>query len=279
MKVTITSNFAKTIEGLDAIAQRGIPGAQIATLTQLAYRTKRAVYDEMDLVLELPLKRYTRTAMRVDPATFKSGPVSSVYLNDWRDEDKSLGHLFRGGDRRWKKMEGAFSRRGLIEPGYYAVPGAGAPLDQYGNIPAAFVRQLLSYLGYLNEGNMLQSTKNNRVGKKKSINGFQTITGVEYFVSRGKSKPSNRTAPKGKWLYQQDQHLAPGIYSRSGVHGVKVTPIIMFVPKKKPYRKYIDLYGLGLRVLDQNKDQYFAANLMQSITGNKTFEKFVQVSG
>jgi hypothetical protein len=72
---------------------------------------------------------------------------------------------------------------------------------------------------------------------------------------------------------------AAGIYSRSGVHGVRVMPIIMFVPKKKPYRKYIDLYGLGLRVLDQNKDQYFAANLMQSITGNKTFEKFVQVSG
>jgi hypothetical protein len=276
MKVTITSNFAKTIEGLDAIAQRGIPGAQIATLTQLAYRTKRAVYDEMDLVLEPPLKRYTLTSMRVDPATFKSGPVSSVYLNDWRDEDKSLGHLFRGGDRRWKKMEGAMWRKGLMPAGYYAVPGQGAPIDQYGNIPAAFVRRILGYFGALNEGNLLTKTKE-RMAKKGKVDGFKSIQGVEYFVSFGKGKTGRLRASQG--FEPQYQHLAAGIYSRSGVHGVRVMPIIMFVPKKKPYRKYIDLYGLGLRVLDQNKDQYFAANLMQSITGNKTFEKFVQVSG
>ena len=169
-------------------------------------------------------------------------------------------------------------RRGLIDPGYYAVPGVGAPLDQYGNIPAAFVKMILSYLGYLNEGNMNQSTKNNLIGKKKKVGGYQTITGVEYFVSRGKNKQSYRNAPKGRWLYDQEQHLAPGIYSRTGLHGSQITPIIMFVQKKKPYRKYIDLYGIGLRVLDRNKDQFFANNLLDSITNNKTFERFLEVS-
>ena len=281
MKVSITSNVFKAVQGLDDIAQRQIPFAQLATLSQLASRTRKAVYDEMDLVLDPPLKRFTLQSMAVTPATFKTGPVSEVYLKDdpIKRQDKVYGHLFTGGDRRWKNMEGALLRHGLMPTGRYAVPGQGAPLDQYGNIPASFIRSILSYFGSLNEGNMLKSTKMKKSNNQKdSVTGYKTINGFEYFISFGPARMANRAAPKSKVNYQQYQHLPAGIYSRTGIHGVKITPIIMFVPKKKPYRKYIDLYGLGLRVLEQNKDRYFADNLMAGITGGKKFERLVEVS-
>lgn len=275
MNLTIDCNAEKVGKYVMEVAEKQIPFATMRTLTQLAYRTKQAVYDEMNLVLELPLKRYTMTSMRVDPATSKVGLVSRVYLNDYRDEDRSLGHLFRGGDRRWKNMEGAFLRKGLMLPGMYAVPGQGAPMDQYGNIPASFVRRILSYFGALNEGNMLTKTKQ-RMARKGKVGGFKTILGIEYFISFGKGNSGRLRASKG--FEPQYQHLAAGIYSRTGIHGSNITPIIMFVPKKKPYRKYIDLPRLGENVLSKYKDQYFSQNLAEAIAGNKGVQRMMEAA-
>jgi len=279
VNLTIDCNAEKVAKYVMDIAERQLPFAQMRTLTQLAYRTKKAVYDEMDLVLDPPLKKYTLTSMRVDPATSKVGMVSKVYLNDFRGEDRSLGHLFRGGDRRWKNMEGALLRKGLMLPGMYAVPGVGAPLDQYGNIPASFVRSILSYFQALNEGNMKQKTK--KLKSKTRVDkdtGFKTIYGNEYFISFGPGRASARTGLKSGYTYQQNQHLKPGIYSRSGTHGVKITPIIMFVHKKKPYRRYIDLHTLGERVLNQNKNAYFAQNFADAIGGTRGIQRMVEAA-
>ena len=272
MNLSIDCNAEKVAVFVMDIAQKQIPFATLRTLTQLASKTRKAVYDEMDLVLDLPLKRFTLQSMGVTPATFASGPVSKVFLKDdpLKRQDKAFGHLFRGGERRWKNMEGALLRKGLMPPGMYAVPGGACPIDQYGNIPPSFVRSILSYFQALNEGNMLQKTKELKSSKRKDPKtGFMRIHGKEYFISFGNNKMAGRIAPKNKGVYQQYQHLAAGIYSRTGTHGVDISPIIMFVPKKRPYRKYIDLHLLGERVLNQNKQQFFAQNLADAIAGSR----------
>lgn len=260
MNLSIDCNAEKVSAFLVDIAQKQIPFATLRTLTQLASKTRKAVYDEMDLVLDLPLKRFTLQSMGVTPATFARGPVSTVFLKDdpLKRQDKAFGHLFRGGERRWKNMEGALLRKGLMPSGMYAVPGEACPIDQYGNIPASFVRSILSYFQALNEGNMLQKTKDLKSKKKKDPKtGFMRTYGKEYFITLGRGRPNER-------------HLAPGIYSRTATHGVDISPIIMFVKKKKPYRKYIDLHLLGERVLNQNKEQFFAQNLADAIAGSRT---------
>lgn len=275
MNLTLDCNAEKVSKYVMDLAEKQIPFVQMRTLTQLAYRTKKAVYDEMDLVLDLPLKRYTLTSMRVDPATSKVGMVSKVYLNDFRGENRALGHLFKGGDRRWKNMEGALLRKGLMLPGMYAVPGNAAPLDQYGNIPATFIRMLLSYFGSLNEGNMLAKTKA-RKAKKGLINGYKAIMGVEYFISFGVGNTGRFTQTGG--YEQQFQHLPAGIWSRTDIHGKDIKPILMFVHKKKPYRKYIDLYALGSRALSLNKDAYFAQNMADALSGNKGIQRMMEAA-
>lgn len=277
MNLTIDCNAEKVGKYVMEVAEKQIPFVTIRTLTQLASRTRVAVYDEMNLVLELPLKRYTLQSIGVAPATFKTGLVSKVFLkNDpIKRQDKAFAHLFTGGDRRWKNMEGAFLRKGLMLPGMYAVPGQGAPIDQYGNIPGSFVRRILSYFGALNEGNMLTDTKN-KMAKRSKGKGFKTILGVEYFISFGKGNTGRLRASKG--FEPQYQHLAAGIYSRTGIHGSNITPIIMFVPKKKPYRKYIDLPRLGENVLSRYKDQYFSQNLAEAIAGNKGVQRMMEAA-
>lgn len=270
MTIEVTTNADKVSQFFHDIAQSRIKAAQTGMVNDLAFRARQAVYDEMDMVLNPPLKRYTLTSMRVDKAKYSGEPVSHLYLNDARGEDKAIGHLFKGGNRKWKNMEGALLRKGLMLPGMYAVPGQAAPLDQYGNIPASFIRSILAYFQALNEGNMKQRTKKlkSKTGIDKET-GYKTIFGTEYFISFGPGRMSARTGAKSGVSYQQNQHLKPGIYSRTGTHGAVTKPIIMFVPRRKMYRRYINLPALGQRTVDNFASQYFAKRLAAEIAKSK----------
>lgn len=235
-------------------------------VNDLAFRTMQAVYDEMDIKLEPPLKRYTLTSMRVDKATGITDLSARVYLSDYMNQDRVLGHLFKGGDRRYKLMEGALLRAGIMPAGRYAVPGQGCPLDQYGNIPASFVRRILSYFGTLNEGNMLPATRA-KLARKKKIGGYSTIQGVEYFIAFAPGTAGYDPNAKKK--------MYPGIYSRTGIHGVDVKPIIMFVPKRKGYQRYINLPELGRAVIASHASRLFAENLAYQLATAKRTQQFM----
>jgi hypothetical protein len=155
--------------------------------------------------------------------------------------NKALGHLFIGGTRAWKKMEGAFLKTHYLPPGYAMVPGAAAPLDAFGNVPASFIRQLLSYLGAaeINLGyraNMTDKRKAKLANVGRTEGGYKTINGAVYFISRGKGNWFGARS----WKEGRSQHLPMGIWKKSGIHGVKVQPVFLFV-KQGTYSKVIDL--------------------------------------
>ena len=116
------------------------------------------------------------------------------------------------------------------------VPGSGCQLDAYGNIKGSFLVQLASYFQSFGEqgyrANMTDKRKAKLKGAGRTEQGYKTINGVVYFVSHGKMRSG-----------RGGTHLAPGIWAKSGVHGVMVKPIIMFV--KKPH------YGARLDFFDQ----------------------------
>lgn len=155
--------------------------------------------------------------------------------------EEIFGHLFNGGNRAWKRAEGAFLKIGVLPAGFIMVPGAGCPLDQFGNAPAPFIRQLLSYFGAaeLNAGyraNMTDKRKEKLADRGKTERGYKTINGVVYFISRGKGNWFGARS----WKYGREQQLPMGIWKKSGMHGVKVEPVFLFV-RKGIYRKTIDL--------------------------------------
>lgn len=175
--------------------------------------------------------------IKATPESLESRVSLSTDPNKGTAPNRALEHLFSGGSRAWKRMEGAFVNKGLVARGYAIVPGAGCPLDAFGNVPASFVVQIMAYFGAFGE----QGYKANMSEKgRKSFNKRQTSRAkekTEFFISRGKGIFSGARS----WQQGRSQNLPYGIWKRSGFgHGSSVKPIFLFV-KRGTYGKVIDL--------------------------------------
>lgn len=179
-------------------------------------------------------------------------PDAPAQGQTWQD---SFAHLFKGGQRRTKRFEGAFRRIGALPAGYIMVPGKACPLDAYGNPRRAFLVQLISYFGGMSDSTQNMTTDRRlqlaKIGKKKGAP--KTINGVQYFVSYGtRGKPGGDRYTSGR----HDQHLAAGIWARSGTHGSTVKLIFGFYPAPV-YRKFIDHEAEARQVVDRELPGHF----------------------
>lgn len=260
------TGLEKTLAGLKR-RQEQIPYASALAVTRLGHGVRKAVVAEMEAKLSAPKPYATRQAMQVVEGT-KQSPTATVGLGVKVDApskgtpyNKALGHLFVGGSREWKKMEGAFRRIGMLWPGYIIVPGQGCPLDQYGNPPARLITTLISYFGAFAEqgskSNATDRSKKRRAKFGQTESGYRTIGGVVYFISRG----------RGQW-YGRSQHLAAGIWSKTGIHGSDVKPILMFV-KMGVWQKYIDLPQIARTHIEREGAQVFAGAVRQALATAK----------
>lgn len=151
------------------------------------------------------------------------------------DPQKILQAQEFGGRRRDKRSEVILRRAGILPSGYQtAIPREPYPGsdDGRGNIRGAFISQLISYFQASAEQGHSANMKKKRKDKledrakltllsnKKEVS---IIRGRVYFVSYGRMRGS---------------HLAPGIWAKSGIHGVQVKPVLMFV-RAGTYRQRI----------------------------------------
>ena len=236
MKITIDCNIKPLQDQLTAIAQRKLPGAMRRTVNDLAFQVRQDVYNEMKMpsVFDQPVKPFTLRSMEIIKTQDKVNPSAWVGLRLDAVYERALAHEFTGGNRRWKRMEGAFLAKGIMPKGTLAIPGnhltKGVELDAYGNIKPSLVVRLISYFGAFGESgyraNMLEKTKKRLAKRGKTQEGWVIINGVEYFLSTGKGL---------------NRHLLPGIWAKTGIHGFKVKAILLFLPKKKAYRRRIEL--------------------------------------
>lgn len=144
-----------------------------------------------------------------------------------------LNHLFTGGPAQSTRYEKAFRRIGMLGINEEIVPAKNLPeLNIHGNIPASLINQLLAYFQAFSEvgfrANMSDKGRAklaNRTGPKmrgKKKSPYVKINGVVYFYARG------------------DDHLHRGIWAKTGTHGIKLRPIMLFV-RRPIYRKMINM--------------------------------------
>lgn len=260
---------AVRIEGIDAVQAmlRG-NGQKVTRAAATAMnRTIRAVrFDIVDKVkagTQGGATSYTQRAFGLKEAS-EGNLEASTFLRDdapakgtpW---SKALGHLFTGGSRSFKKMEGAFRRIRALPSGWMIVPGSACPLDGFGNPPRSLIVQLIAYFNAFGEQGYKANMKDKRRAKLanagRTASGYKTINGVEYFISYGRyGKPGGDRYTHGKF----SQHLAPGIWARSGTHGSKVVPIFMFV-RRGQWAKKFDIDQIGTRTVDRLWSKNFDA--------------------
>lgn len=251
------------VEGMDAALaslagqQKQVRYAASRAINNLAFGINAGLKEEMRNTFRGGATPYTLSAFKVTKSS-RDNLTASVELRSdsggkARSYDVTLRHLFLGGTRTWKGMEGAFRRIGVLPPGYMIVPGDACPLDGYGNPPKSLIVQLISYFNAFGEvgfkANMTDKRRSSLAKAGRSASGYKTINGVAYFVSRG----------PGLW-YGRQQHLPPGIWSKSGTHGANVKPVFMFVRTGR-WRRFIDLQRIAEHVVGKRWQKEFEREL------------------
>lgn len=221
------------IDGLDAV-QASLAGlgkqvrfAGAKALTQTAYVAREDLKKELAGKIQGGAAPYTLRAFNVEFAT-RDTLTARVYLREdgppgGTPYTKAIGHLFTGGNRRWKRLEGWLRGKNIIPAGHMIAPGAAAPLDGRGNFRAPALKEMLTVLA--SETRNLQVMRG--TAKQRKAIGF--------FVAR----PGDKSG------------LPPGIWRRI-VTGKSSTvePWINFV-KPTRYDQKFDLKKTGERTVDR----------------------------
>lgn len=161
-----------------------------------------------------------------------------------------------GGGRKLKRSERALQSAGILPRGFFTVPGQAAPLDAYGNVKGAFIVQLITYLQASGEqgyrANMTARRKTQLARAGRSAGGYKMLGGVRYFVALGKLRGGS------------GNHLAPGIWSSTGIHGSDVKPVLMFV-RKPMYSKRLDYLEIAQRTVAETYPPAFRTRLAEAM--------------
>ena len=152
MKIDIQITGLKEIQ-----AKLGAQGKQAAyaasrALNTTAFAINTRLKADMARTFKGGATAYTLRAFEVKKAT-KAALTAEVALREdapggtGTPYSKALAHLFTGGQRKYKKLEGWLRARRLLPAGLTVAPGAGMPLDRFGNMRTAALTEMLGVIG------------------------------------------------------------------------------------------------------------------------------------
>lgn len=227
----IAFNAMPVVKFMDDIENEQLPFAVSLALTRTAEAARRAVIQEFKQKFDRPKPStinetkgplYLKTASkRKFPNDFAEVRIKDTPQLKGVPAIAYLGHHVNGGPRISKRMELQLRSAGVLMPGDYAIPGAGARMDRYGNMSQGQVQEVLSAmqaqrLSYMNS-------------KKEQWKGIKAIRMNpklgQYFVAY-RGRPHTR-------------HLAEGIWQRYGRNNWQVRPVLIFVKSPPTYRPRI----------------------------------------
>lgn len=164
------TKITTTFQPIAPQADRRIRKAAAVALTRTAYQVQSALVRGMQEDFDRPTP-FTLRAFRVDMAN-----AATLEATVWAMplQARYLAIQIEGGDRNTK----GFEKRMHLFGGEVALPGAGAKLNQYGNMPLSFIK---------------------RVAGDQNSNG----TAKRFFVGTPKGQPG---APEGVWARVNDNN-------------------------------------------------------------------------
>ena len=241
------------IEGMAALQARlsgmekQIPFAASRALNNMGFKANAEIKEEMKNIFEGGPTPFSLRAFKIDKAN-KNKLIVTVGLRNDGGYEKALSHLFTGGTRQWKKLEGYMRSSGMLPSGYMAVPGEKFPMDSRGNMRRT---QLAEMLGVLKS-----SIRNLRIDytRARDYNSNKISKVIGFFV----------VLPTAK------SHLHPGIYRRieQGKYKSHIQPYIMFV-KPGRWRRFIDLKKIGQQTVEKHWEKEFASELQAAMATAK----------
>lgn len=244
--ISVQHDLHKIKAELSKVEREQIPFATAQALTKTAQAAQAAVKQEMSSVFDRPTP-FTLNSTFVKPAT-KANLEAQVYL---KDEGNKAGGSAKvrlepqlvGGQRAFKRMEGALRHAGLLGNSEQAVPGAAAELDAYGNMSRGQIVQILAYFKAFPESGYKANTT--QAKKDKMAKGTKTKMGVRYFLKRD---------GRGRGIYKATQ---------TGF-GSAIQPVLMFV-RRAQYRRRLDMPGVVSRTVTREFGAWFKAAMAEAL--------------
>lgn len=237
------------VEGLESVldARRTLglladlaPPVLADALNHTAYQARQALHSEMSSVFDKPTP-WTLKSIKVFLAKPKN-LEAALWVDDYRASkdvapDRWLKAEVFGGPREAKGFEKQLRRQKILPAGMFAVPAAGARIDQYGNMSRGQIVQILSGLGAWNGyGSSANATDSKKSVKKGHATAF-------FVMKRGKTPI--------------------GIAERRDNEMVMVVAFV----KQPQYRPRLDFHGIVARVADENLATNVDLAVVKSLQG------------
>lgn len=221
-----------TAAKLRGLSDGKIKAAAVSAINQGAFAGMKAAQEEIRSVFDRPTP-WIQKSPRYWKAT-KDKPEAKIDLDFWGNKqgvssEDVLRAEIMGGARRLKRFELALQRIGVLPAGMAVVPGGAAKMDQYGNMQAGQINQVLSFFRAFGEqGYKANMTDKGRARLAKS-NKRRGALGFSYFV-----------------IKQKRGRLGPGIYQRfTFASGSAVKPVMIFVRRAPSYRPRLKFYEVA----------------------------------
>jgi len=218
-RIDIRDTIKQFQQKIDRVQNQAQPKVVELALNWTATDVQIDLTAEMLEVFDRPTP-FTLNSLFTQPA-LPGRLESHVYFKDFAPKGTAAGVYLapeiEGGGRDLKRFEQALRGRGLLPSGMYAMPGAKAEIDAYGNMSRGQIVKILSALGAQRTGGYTSARNGRGRGVRRN---------EEYFVP----KPG--------------RGLAPGVYQRLSGH--RVAPVLIFT-RAPAYRARFDFTGVGQR--------------------------------
>lgn len=265
MRLDLTHDLDKLAAQMQKAA-RAAPSAAKEALNDIAFMARRELQAEMRKRFDNPTPYILKstTVKKAEQSRLEAFVGPEYMGGKGVDPSNILGPEVLGGPRRTKRFERALQAKGWLAPGMQVSPGAAAPRDSYGNVPPAFLVLLLSYLQAFGE----QGYRANMRAKKKaaieqrqvSRSGYKTISGVAFFISRGRGNWFGARS----WQRGRTQNLPPGIWAKSGTHGSKVECVFHFI-RPAMYTARYDPEAVAIQLVNTEAESVIRKRLEQAM--------------
>ena len=247
--ISIKSNVESAMAKWGVQTKKTINYATRKAVAKTAEAIRQSEYAEMRRVFNAPtpytLNSVENKMIQSDPATARVW--LKYFSSKGNPAEKFLMPEIFGGSRTLKRFERALANKGVLPPNQYIVPGSACPLDAFGNIPARFIVQILSYFEAFPESGYKANMTDKR--RKRMAKGTKSRHGVAYFVG------SPGGAPYGIWRRNTSVHVS----------GSGVEPIMIFV-KAPHYRALMQWETVGRRTIATQYVPNFNAAMRDALT-------------
>lgn len=250
----VTHNFHAEAAWLRTVARQA-DFAAIGAINDVLFDVRKAEIAAMS-VFDRPTP-YTLRGVSVQKAT-KSQREGVVEVSHYRGQaggvppGKVLEAEVWAGARKWKRSEVLWQKLGLLERGWYAVPGPAAKLDGYGNMERGQILHLLSWFRAYPAAEAGAKKARGRTnitdeGRAKLKRGSPRRVGREYFAVKAG---------------EQRGRMRPGIYAadspgRRFVGPTRRLRAVLYFVTRAQYRERYPFYQVAERETSARFPAYF----------------------